>query len=373
MGELIKNRLVIPMNLSLFNSSSQEKTEEATPKKRKKAREEGQVAKSQEVGTAATFLVMFGSMLMFTPMLLNGISNVFFMTFGMIYLYDSDIVNLHFAADLAVYVFQQIILISLPLLLLSLMVGIVTNIIQVKWNPTTKPLMPKFSKLNPLSGLKKIFGIRSLMELAKSLLKLTIIGMVIYIFLVGEMDNVAVIMYLPVVNSFSYIGSLIIRLGITVGAWFILIAAMDYFFQKRKHEKDLKMSKQEVKEEYKQAEGNPQIKSKIRQKMREAGMRRMMQDIPQADVIITNPTHYSVAISYDRNGTTAPKVVAKGVDHLALRIREIAKESKVTIVENVQLARALYVAVDVGNEIPQELYKAVAEILAHVYKLKNLA
>ena len=366
---MTKNRLLIPISLTLFNA---EKTETATSKKRKDQRKEGNVAQSKEISTAAVLIIMFSSMALMGPMILAGISDVFFTVFTAMYWFNDGIINLHYIADLVVYMFTRVIMIALPLLLLSLGVGIFVNLLQVKWAPTTKPLMPKLSKLNPIKGFKKIVSIKSLIELFKSLLKLVIIGIVIFVTLASEIDSVAMLMSLTLIEAFAYTGMVTVRLGITVGAWFIFIAALDFSFVKWKHEKDMKMSKQEVKDEYKQSEGNPEIKGKIRQKMREASMRRMMQDIPQADVIITNPTHYSVAISYDRNGATAPKVIAKGVDHLALRIREVGKENNITIVENVQLARALYAAVDIGREIPEELFKSVAEVLAYVYRLKNM-
>ena len=362
-----KKKLYIEMDIAFFSG---EKTEKATPKKRTDARKEGQVAQSQEIGTAANFIFVFFSLTLFAGSVLRGLTDVFYTTFDVMARFE-EVVEIHVLANLLVYGFSRVILVSLPILLVSLIVGVFFNLVQVGWAPTTKPIMPKLSKLNPLQGIKKIFSVRSLVEFVKSLLKLTIILLIVGMILMGEIDNIAMLISMPLVNSFSYVGSLAIRLGITVGGWFVFIAGMDYAFQKHKHEKDLKMSKQDIKDEYKQSEGNPQVKGKIRQKMREASMRRMMQDIPRADVVITNPTHYAVAISYDRSGTSAPKVVGKGVDHLAKRIRDLADEHKITRVENVQLARALYASVDIGREIPPELYKAVAEVLAYVYRLKN--
>lgn len=364
------NKAPLLMKLDFFAESSGEKTEKPTPKKKEKSRQEGQVAKSQEISTALSLIVVFSSIGMFASTILYNLQNVFFVTFNRM-LNVQDINDLHFAADITVFMFMQIIIICAPILIIALLVGIAVNLFQVGWHPTSKPLKPKFSKLNPISGFKRIFSMRAILELFKSLFKFVIIVMVIYSELSRELENISTLASLPLVVSFQYIGELIIRLGIVVGVWFILIAALDFSYQKFKHNKDLKMTKQETKEEYKQAEGNPQVKGKIRQKMREASMRRMMQDIPQADVIITNPTHFAVGIKYDRMGVGAPKVIAKGADHLAKRIKDIAKENNISIIENKQLARALYATVDVGKEIPPELYKAVAEILAFVYKLKN--
>lgn len=364
------NKTLLPIRLNFFADSSGDKTEKATPKKKEKSRQEGQVAKSQEISTAFSLIVVFFSIGMFASTMFYNIQSVFYITFnGMLNI--QDINDLHFAADIIIYMFVQIFIICAPILIIALLVDIAVNLFQVGWHPTSKPLKPKFSKLNPISGFKRTFSLRAILELFKSLFKFVIIIMVIYSELSNELNNISTLARLPLILSFQYIVDLIIRLGTVVGVWFILIAALDFSYQKYKHNKDLKMTKQETKEEYKQTEGNPQIKGKIRQKMREASMRRMMQDIPQADVIITNPTHFAVGIKYDRLAVGAPKVIAKGADHLAKRIKDIAKENDISIIENKQLARALYATVDVGKEIPPELYKAVAEILAFVYKLKN--
>ncbi|MCL1936546.1 MAG: flagellar biosynthesis protein FlhB [Defluviitaleaceae bacterium] len=358
---------MLKINLKLFN---EEKTEDATTKKKKDARSEGQVAISQEISTAFSLIFSFFGVSLFATYFLDGIMDVFLQVFDLMPNF-SAVRDVNFAVDFITHMFTRTILISLPLLIISLVSGFFISLVQVGWHPTTKPMMPKLSKINPISGFKKIFSMRAILELFKSLIKLSVIGFVIYSILTEEAANVIMLMNMPVITSFMYIGALIVRLGITVGAWFIFIGAIDMAYQRFKHNKDLKMSKQEVKDEYKQSEGNPQIKGRIRQKMREVSQRRMMQDIPKADVVITNPTHYAVAIAYDRKGVSAPKVIAKGVDHLAKRIRDIAKENNIISVENVQLARALYATVDVGAEIPQELYKAVAEVLAYVYKLNN--
>lgn len=236
-----------------------------------------------------------------------------------------------------------------------------------------KPITPKFSKMNPVNGFKRILSFKALIELAKSIIKLFVIGYIIYDLLSQERHMLLALLDMGLMQAIAFIGDLGARLGINVGMWYLVIALADFVYQKLKHAKDLRMSKQEVKDEYKTMEGNPQIKGQIRQRMREASMRRMMQDIPKADVIITNPTHFAVALKYDRDTGTAPKVVAKGADHLAKRIRQVAEENKVIIVENKPLARTLYFTVNIGAEIPPELYKSVAEILAYVYKLKNIA
>jgi len=272
---------------------------------------------------------------------------------------------------LIVYIFGQILIIIAPMLIVSFSVGIITNLVQVGWKPTTKPLKPKFSRLNPMSGFKRLFSMKSMFELLKSIVKLTIIGVIIYNIVKNELNHIQELLNMEILQAAIYIGNLIIDIGLSVGLYFIFIAIADFAYQKFNLHKELKMTKQEVKEEYKNSEGNPEIKGKIKQKMRESSMRRMMQDVPQADVIITNPTHYAVALKYDKEKAQAPIVVAKGEDHLARKIKQVAKENNVEIVENKYLARTLYATVDIGKEIPPELYQAVAEVLAFVYNLKN--
>ena len=363
-------KFFIPMRLDFFNSGGGEKTEKATPKKRKKARDEGQAAKSDEINKALTLIVAFFSFSLFVPYMFANIVDTFAVVFASMERFD-NVANPNFIRHLLVTMFMQVIIIGAPLMAIIFALNFFVMLLQVKWNPTMKPLMPKLSKINPISGFKRIFSLKAILELFKSLIKLAVIIFVIYLELSGEMSNLPALMHMPVLTSYIYLGQVAIRLAITIGIWFIFVAALDYAYQKYKHEKDLKMSKHEVKEEWKQMEGNPEVKRKIKQKMREATMRRMMQQMPQADVVITNPTHFAVAIKYDKLTGSAPIVIAKGADHLAKRIKEVAKEHRVTIVENKPLARALYAAVDIGMEIPPDLYKAVAEILAYVYKLKN--
>jgi flagellar biosynthetic protein FlhB len=268
----------------------------------------------------------------------------------------------------------RIILISLPMFIVTMIVGVVINVLQVGWNPTGKPLKPKFSRMNPIKGFKKIVSMQSVVNFVKSLLKLGAVAAVVYVVLVTEIDMISAVVAMSFMEVVTYISGLIVTLGLSIGVLYIFIALFDYSYTKWKHEKDLRMSKHEVKEEWKQMEGNPQIKQKIKQKMREVSMRRMMQNVPNADVVITNPTHYAVALKYDMMGMGgAPVLVGKGVDFMAKRIRETALEKDIPIVENPPLARAIYKDVDVDQEIPEELYVAVAEIMAYVFKLKNKA
>ncbi|MCL2188137.1 MAG: flagellar biosynthesis protein FlhB [Defluviitaleaceae bacterium] len=369
----MNGRLYMPLNLQFFaDDGGSEKTEEATPKKRQKAREEGQVAKSQEVSTAFMLLVAFFTLRMFAGGLLDGIVAMFDFHGQYIFLGTRAIDDVQIARHVA-WVFGQILLMAAPMFLVAVVIGVITNVIQVGWKVTSKPLMPKFSKLNPLKGFKKIVSLQSLMNLVKSLLKLAIIGSVVYIMVMGAVETtLPILLGMEPLRGMIIIGNLIANMGLAIGAFYLFIAALDFGYTRWKHNKDLRMTKHEVKEEWKQMDGNPQIKGKIRQKMREVSMRRMMQNVPQADVIITNPTHYAVALKYDLLGPlTAPILVAKGVDFMAKRIRDAAIEHDITIVENPPLARAIYNDVEVDKEIPEELYVAVAEIMAYVFQLKN--
>ena len=364
------NNLKLQMNLSLFAEGG-EKTEEATSKKKQDARKKGQVANSQEVGTALLLLSAFFSLSIFARGIINDINTTFMIAFNMFDNATSPF-SVYFATTYVTYLFQRVLLIAAPMLAVSMVLGVTSNLIKVGWKPTTEPMKPKLSKLNPIKGAKKIIGMQAVINLLKALLKFICIMIVLITVISNRIGIMANLPYLTLEQSTLYFGNLVISVGLQVGATFIFIALADLTYTRYKHRKDLRMSKQEVKEEWKQMDGNPQIKGRIRQKMREASMRRMMQDLPSADVIITNPTHYAVALKYDREKFgDAPVVIAKGVDFMAKRIREKATEHGVEIVENVQLARALYAQVEIGKAIPPELFQAVAEILAFVFKMKQ--
>jgi len=268
--------------------------------------------------------------------------------------------------------FTRVILIAAPMLAIAMFVGIVANVLQVGWLVTTKPLQPKFSNLNPLKGVKRLLSMQSIVNLVKSLAKMGVLIVAIYMIISREIEHIPDLALMPMAESLIYLGNLAIDMGITIGVLFLFIALADVVYTRFKHTKDLKMTRQEVKDEYKQTEGDPHIKGRIKSKMMEMSMRRMMQEVPKADVVITNPTHYAVAIKYDKDVSEAPRVVAKGVDFAARKIKDKAKENNVHIVEDKQLARTLYATVDIGQAIPPELYQAVAEILAFVYKLRGM-
>ncbi|MFV0502726.1 MAG: flagellar biosynthesis protein FlhB [Lachnospirales bacterium] len=358
---------LIPLNLSFFDD---EKTESATPKKREDARKKGQVAKSMEVSTSFSFIIMFFCLSIFAEYMYNGIYSLY--TQCMSYIGDINAnFDKIFIYKMGIFISLKAILIVVPLFAVAMIIGVIANVIQVGWKVSLEPIMPKFSKINPLKGIKRILSLKTLLDTLKNIMKIVIISLTVYATLKKDIETIPAVMYMTLEESTIFFGEVIVRMAIQVGVIYLFIALFDYTVVRLKHEKDLRMSKQDIREEFKQSEGDPQIKGKIKQRMREAAMRRMMNDLPQADVIITNPTHYAVAIKYNKEENPAPILVAKGTDHLAKRIKEKAKEHDVEIVENKPLARALYTSCEIGQSIPPDMYKAVAEVLAYVYKLKN--
>ncbi|HHV29883.1 flagellar biosynthesis protein FlhB [Acetivibrio mesophilus] len=359
----------IKANLQLFADNG-DKTEKATPRKRSKAREEGQVLQSREMNSAIVLLSAFVTLRIFGQHMYEEILKCFKVA---ITLYPTK--DGLFTIDGLLDVYSETLLtffkIAAPVLLVVLIAGVVSSYAQVGFLFTTKTLAMKLNRINPLQGFKRIFSPKSLVELLKSIIKIAIVIYIGYAYIKGEARNVLNMMDVDVISIASFLGSTITNAAIRMCMALLVIGVADYGYQWWEYEKSLRMSKQEIKEENKEVEGNPEIKSKIRQKQRQMSMRRMLQDIPKADVVITNPTHYAVAVKYDPEKADAPIVVAKGQDYIALRIKEIAKENRVEIVENKPLARTLYSTVEIGGKIPPELYQAVAEVLAFVYSLKE--
>lgn len=355
------------INLQLF---AEERTEPATPKRRREAREKGQVAKSREIVTAVLLLATFLAMRIFADSIFNNLSELLRFFFNS----PKEIENAVKIGDLIntyIYCLAVFAKVMAPILAITAMVAIAANYLQVGFLFTIKPLIPKFNKLNPIEGFKNIFSKNAFVEFLKSIMKVAIVGYVIYGYLKNNFIIIPELLAMDMMTTASFIGNTIINTGIRVSVVLFIISILDYGYQFWQFEKNLKMSKQEIKEEYKMTEGNPQIKSKIREKQRQMSLRRMMTEVPKADVVITNPTHFAIAIKYDVSIAEAPKVIAKGQDLIAQKIKEIAKENKVPIVENKPLAQVLYKTVDIGEMVPAELYKAVAEVLAFVYSLKN--
>lgn len=351
-----------------------DKTEEPTSKKLTDARKEGQVAKSKEIANGLGLLGFFILLKVWASHMGTQFLNVF--SYFYTRLADMSVFWNGETPKLAQAVlFRQtsyeILIILLPVLLIGVLIAFLSDLVQVGWKPTSKPMKPKFSKLNPISGFKKIFSPNSLMELIKAIAKLGLIAYISYSYVIDRIPLLYSFYDLTLLQALKAGSDVVIDLGIRISAVYMIIAAADFGYQKVKFKKDMKMTKQEVKDEYKESEGDPQVKGKIKQKMQEASRRRMMQDLPKADVVITNPTHYAVAIRYNKDEVDAPVVIAKGEDYMAARIKEVAKENHIEIVENKPLARMLYANVDVGQVIPPELYSAVAEVLAYVYHLQG--
>jgi flagellar biosynthetic protein FlhB len=257
-----------------------------------------------------------------------------------------------------------------PVFLLMMGLGLAANFVQVGFLLTLKPLQPDFSRMNPLEGAKRLFSKRSLVELAKSLAKLAIVIFVVYQVLHGRMDALMALPLIPWPGSIVVVLGMVFDAGIWAGAVLLLLALLDYGYQRMSFEKQIKMSREEIREEFKQTEGNPVIRQRIRQLQRAAAQRRMMQAVPQADVVITNPTHFAVALQYDAKSMRAPRVIAKGQDLIAQQIKKVAAEHGVPMMENKPLAQALYKTCEIGQEIPGDLYAAVAEVLAFVFRLR---
>lgn len=366
-----KKQVFFTVRLQFFADEGGDKTEEATPKKLSDARKEGQVAKSQEISTAFMLLAMFVMLKIFVGFIGGRFLKNFHEIYSLFDVYSEGDFTTNIASSFLRKGLLEVLVIGLPLFAAAVMVAFTVNIVQVKWQVTTKPLKPKFDKFNPIKGMKRIFSKDKIFELVKSIVKIALIFYIAYSELRKKAGAVVLLYDFSLNQAIRFIGDFILNLGIKMSAFYLIIGVTDYIYQKIKFKKDLRMTKQEVKDEYKQQEGDPQVKGKIKSKMREVSQRRMMQKLPEADVVITNPTHFACAIKYDKEEAQAPVLIAKGADFLAQKIKDAAKENDIPIVENKPLARMLYYNVDLDSEIPRELYQMVAEVLAYVYQLKN--
>ena len=358
------NREAFVFDLQLF--AGDDKTEEPTQKKRDDARKKGQVGRSTDMSAAFVLLMGFFIIKLLWEFIYHRIANYTTYVFSHL----NQTVDTESVVRIFIGIIELLAQTALPIMLAIMLVGLAVNMFQVGLNFNTEAIEFKLDKLNPINGFGRIFSKRSLMELAKSLMKIAIIGFFLYDFLVDHLMEMPQFIYFDLTTSLAQISDIIFKMAFEVIGVIMIVGFLDYAYQKWQTTQDLKMSKQEVKDEMKQSEGDPQIKGKIKQKQRQMAMSRMMQEVPKADVIVTNPTHFAVALKYEK-GMAAPQIVAKGQDMVAQRIKDIARENRVPIVENKPLARALYAAADVGDLVPAELYQAVAEVLAYVYRLKN--
>ena len=368
--------LLLKLNLQFFakDGPGGEKTEPATSKKLNDIRKEGQVAKSKELITAVSLMSLFIILKIYLSKLGTGLIDVYTQVYNSISKVVDDSYNglpIRTAGSVMQQVIIDMIKLVIPILLVAIVIAILGNMLQQKWMVTAKPLQPKFSKISPISGFKRMFSVRQLVELIKSIAMISIIMIVVYNTVKSKMNILLTFYDVGLNTALSTIGSIIIDLGIKISAVFLIVGFADLFYQRIKVKNDNMMTKQEIKDEFKNTEGDPQVKGQIKRRMQEVSRRRMMQQLPEADVVITNPTHFAVALKYEPDAGKAPVVIAKGADYLAFQIKDKAKEYNIAIVENKPLARILYHNIDIGMEIPPELYQAVAEILAVVMRTNN--
>ncbi len=353
--------MLLHLDLQLFSG---EKTEKATPTKRREVRKKGQIAKSPEISSALTLLFSFACLMVWGRSFIEGCLNIYRHSFQEYLLWDLSISSTKM-------LFNQLLVdavkITAPILAIVLIIAMAANLMQVGFMFNFSLLKVDFAKLNPIQGIKRLFSLRSLVELLKSILKITIVAIVLFIIIWKQKNEFLTLGEKNIWDAAGFVGSLILQMGIAASASLLILAVADYIYQKFSFEKKIRMSKQEIKDEYKKTEGDPVIKGKRRAIQRQIAMNQMIREVPKADVIITNPTHFAVAIRYDFNTMDAPIVIAKGQDYLAIKIKELAKNHKISIVENRPLARALYASVEIGETIPEELFNAVGEILAYVY------
>ncbi len=348
-------------------ADDQEKTEEPSSKKIDDARADGNVPKSQDTSAFITLVVALAVFLAMFPWI--EARTVY------LYHYYHSLIGVEITKEvtlqLSIISFREVIFMVIPLALAVSVAGILANVLQTGLIFTTKPLIPDFSKIDPMKGLKNLFSIKKLVEMLKIIIKVGAILWVCYYFLLAFTKELPTVISFPLYEQLGWLKHKMIILISVILILFLVLALADLLFVRFSYFKSLRMSKQEMKDEYKQMEGDPKIKAKIRQIQMQMTKKRMMQEIPQADVIITNPTHYAIAIRYNQDKEAAPKVIAKGTDFMALRIKEIAMNYNIQIVENPPLARELYKKCSLGDIIPENLYKAVAEVLAFVYKSSN--
>lgn len=353
----------------MADQGGQEKTEKATGKKRRDERKEGHVPVSKDVVVVVSLLGIFCCLRLLFPMIYESLQDAIRFQISAV----GGMEELSFANQQQIG-WNAVVLIAkcvFPLGLISIAFAVVGTGVQTRFLFTTKPMKFKLSKLNPLKGIKSLFSLKQVVELLKASIKIVILGVVLYNILKDEIVVIAQMMDIPVVSSCKYVLLEIFNMVLRVGMVFTAIAGFDLFYQRWSYEKDIKMTKEEVKEEFKQTEGDPKVKSKIRSIQQSRARSRMMQAVPDADVIIRNPTHYAVALKYNIDHDNAPVVIAKGQDYIALKIVEIGEQSGVKILENKPLARGLYASTPLNCEIPAEYYGVVAEILVEIFRVNK--
>jgi flagellar biosynthetic protein FlhB len=353
----------------MAEQQGQEKTEAPTEKKRRESREEGQVAFSKELSSAALLGGIVLTLVATSPLILDAFRELMTRIFRQMASADELTINSVYA--LSGEIVSTMLPAFTPFLMVIIFVAIFASVLQVGVQITFKAIAPKFSKLSPLTGIKRLFSSQSLADFLKSMAKMIIVGFVGYLTYMEKISELNGLSVSTPEAILKYNFTVVAEIAGKILLAMVAIAIFDYFYQRWHHEQQMMMTKQEVKEETKQSEGDPQLKARIRQIQREMSNARMMQEVPKADALIVNPTHFSVAVLYDRDVMAAPEVTAKGADHMALRMRTIARENNIPILERPELARDLYANVEIGEDIPERFYKAIAEILAFVYRLRK--
>lgn len=375
MDGYVNNDYMLELNLQFFakDGPGGEKTEPATAKKLQDVRKDGQTAKSKELITAISLISLFILIKIYVGVVGQKFTEVFkdiYGTFQKVADSGDNGMRMADAVSSVREVLMSSISIAVPIFIVAVVVGILCNSLQQKWMVTAKPLQPKMSKISPASGFKRIFSFRQLFELIKSIAMMFVIGIMSYVTIKDKVNILLTFYDISLNAALKTVGDIIVDLGIKISTAFLIVGFVDLIYQKLKFKNDNMMTKQEIKDEYKNTEGDPQVKGQIRRKMAEISRRRMMEQLPEADVVITNPTHFAVALKYEPDSGKAPVVIAKGADYLAFQIKDKARECNIEIVENKPLARMLYHNVDIGMEIPPELYQVVAEILAKILQPK---
>ena len=354
----------------MAETAGQEKTEKATSKKKEEARKKGQVAISKEISSATVLLASIGFFYFAGAWMFWNLSEVITRVFQNIGTIQFNTIN--DARVFSLEIMGKLLAILIPFLLPLAILGLAANILQVGFKMSSEAIAPKLNKLSPISGMKRLVSIKALVELAKSIMKLLFIGAIAYLLVKSEVEAFPVLIHQEVGQILVFIARVSLKISFFVCLALVVLAVLDFVYQRWQHEKDLKMTKQEVKDEQKQTFGDPKVKSRIRSMQLEMARRRMMEAVPEADVVITNPTHLAIAIKFNAEEMIAPLVLAKGAGHVAQRIKEIAGEHQVPLVEDKPLAQALFKMVELGDCIPAELYRAVAEVLEYVYRLKGM-
>lgn len=346
-----------------------EKSEKATPKRRSDERKKGNIFQSKDAISVFVLLASFYALQFYFPSILSSINRLILLSFDQIVVLKS--LSVESVQMMYIQVTIIFMIITLPILLVSMGSNILIVGAQTRFILTMSQIKFKFERIDFIKGFQKLLSLRSLFELLKSIIKILVLAIIVYSTIKPRINQLIGLFDMEFMQALMFLGTLIMSIVSSVGMFFIFLALVDYAYQWYEYEKNIRMSKQDIKEEYKQMEGDPQVKGKIKERQRMMSQRRMMQNVPKADVIIRNPTHYAIAVQYEMGKQRAPIILAKGMDNVALKIIEVAKKHDIPSIENKPLARGLYEAVDINQEIPEKYYHAVAEVLAFVYQLKK--